>query len=142
MILYTTVGTADLARSVRFYDAVFACLGVKRLDDIGEGWAGWGQDYDHGFGFWVSPTWNGAQPSCGNGTMFAFRAADAGQVDAFHHTALAHGGNDEGPPGTRSYYGPRFYVAYVRDPDGNKLACVFHHYEGGAIPAGAATQPQ
>jgi catechol 2,3-dioxygenase-like lactoylglutathione lyase family enzyme len=61
--------------------------------------------------------------------MIAFRAADETQVHAFHAAALLHGGSDEGPPGTRPYYEPNFYVAYVRDPDGNKLACVYHKHK-------------
>jgi predicted lactoylglutathione lyase len=56
--------------------------------------------------------------------MVAFPASTAVQVDQFHATALAMGGADEGPPGHRAHYGPHFYAAYVRDPDGNKLACV------------------
>jgi hypothetical protein len=45
-------------------------------------------------------------------------------VDAFHSAALAHGGISEGAPGLRTHYNPDFYAAYVRDPDGNKLAAV------------------
>ena len=63
-----------------------------------------------------------------NGTMIAFRAGSDAEVRAFHAAALEYGGTDEGAPGTRTYYQPSFYVAYVRDPDGNKLACVFHRY--------------
>jgi hypothetical protein len=61
--------------------------------------------------------------------MLAFAGKNEKQVQDFHAAALAHGGSDEGPPGTRPYYEPWFYVAYVRDPDGNKLACVFHHHK-------------
>jgi catechol 2,3-dioxygenase-like lactoylglutathione lyase family enzyme len=61
--------------------------------------------------------------------MFAFRATDEAQVQAFHRAALKHGGSDEGAPGTRPHYDPTFYVAYVRDPDGNKLACAYHKYK-------------
>ena len=56
--------------------------------------------------------------------MLAFLAADRAAVDAFHAAALAHGGDDEGPPGVREGMDPVFYAAYVRDPDGNKL-CAF-----------------
>jgi hypothetical protein len=66
--------------------------------------------------------------------MFAFKAESAEQVRAFHAAGLLNGGADEGAPGTRSYYEPEFYVAYLRDPDGNKLAAVFHHYERSANP--------
>jgi catechol 2,3-dioxygenase-like lactoylglutathione lyase family enzyme len=46
------------------------------------------------------------------------------EVEEFHAAALAHGGACEGPPGLRTEYNPDFYAAYVRDPDGNKLAIV------------------
>lgn len=130
MLLYATLGTADLPRAVAFYDAVMTVLGQPRLPGWADGWAGWGQDYDEGFGLWLCPPFDGAPPSAGNGSMLAFRAADAAQVRAFHAAGLAHGGRDEGAPGTRPAYGPGFYAAYLRDPDRHKLACVFHRYSG------------
>ena len=128
MILYSTAGTADLERAIRFYDAVFAVLGVGRAPGWVEGWAGWGGSYDEGYSFWVCHPFDRRAPSPGNGVMFAFRAGNESQVQAFHAAALRHGGTDEGAPGTRPYYEPWFYVAYVRDPDGNKLACVYHKH--------------
>ncbi|MDE1172642.1 MAG: VOC family protein [Parvibaculaceae bacterium] len=135
LLLYTTVGVSDFARSVAFYDAVFATLGYPRSPETsdGEGWAGWGPDYDGGVSFWICPPFNGRPVTSGNGTMIALRAASEAQVDAFHAEALAHGGASEGAPGVRERYGPDFYAAYVRDPDGNKLACVFHHHVPGAV---------
>jgi catechol 2,3-dioxygenase-like lactoylglutathione lyase family enzyme len=129
MTLYTTVGVSDLARSVRFYDAVFATLGYRQSAGADKGWAGWGPSYDDGVSFWICRPFDGQAPSPGNGAMVAFRARNAAEVRAFHAAALSHGGTDEGAPGTREIYEPSFYVAYVRDPDGNKLACVFHRYD-------------
>lgn len=129
MLLYAMLGTNDLPRAARFYDAVFAVLGQTRLDGYGEGWAAWGQGYDDGFGFFIGPPFDGQPATAGNGTMLAFRADSAAQVRAFHAAGLAHGGSDEGAPGTRPDYGPSFYVAYLRDPDGNKLAAVFHRHD-------------
>jgi hypothetical protein len=60
--------------------------------------------------------------------MFAFRADNADIVRRFHAAGLRAGGKNEGVPGTRTAYGPDFYVAYLRDPDGHKLACVCQHY--------------
>ncbi len=76
--------------------------------------------------------------------MFAFRAKDEAQVQAFHTAALEHGGSVEGAPGTRPYYPPTFYVAYVRDPDGYKLACVYQipirsEFEDRAVAVRTAT---
>lgn len=128
MLLYATLGTADLARAVRFYEAVMAVMGQPRLPDWDDGWAGWGQDYDQGFSLCLCPPFDGAAATAGNGSMLAFRADSAAQVRAFHAAGLANGGRDEGAPGVRQQYGPGFYAAYLRDPDGNKLACVFHRY--------------
>ena len=56
--------------------------------------------------------------------MVALWAKSWREVEAFHASALAHGGTSEGAPGLRLAYNPDFYAAYVRDPDGNKLAVV------------------
>ena len=58
-------------------------------------------------------------------THVAFQAADRAMVDAFHKTAFAHGGTDNGAPGPRSYH-PGYYAAFVLDPDGNNIEAVFH----------------
>lgn len=121
------LGTDDLARSVRFYDPVMAVLGLSRLPDPPRSWAGWGPA--DGCGLWLCPPYDGGHASHGNGTMISFRADTAAQVRAFHATALAHGGTDDGPPGTRPHYSPDFYVGYVRDPDGHKLACACWTYD-------------
>ncbi|MGE0213855.1 MAG: VOC family protein [Parvibaculaceae bacterium] len=128
-ILYTTVGVSDFGRSLKFYEAVFGALSIPRSPDLADGWAGWGPDYDNGVSFWICPPFDGKPPTAGNGTMIALRARNEAEVDAFHAAAAANGGTSEGSPGTRALYGPSFYVAYVRDPDGNKLACAWHRYD-------------
>ena len=72
----------------------------------------------------IMKPYDGNAATVGNGSMPSFEAPSRAAVDAFHRAALAHGGTDEGAPGIRDAYGPEFYVAYVRDPDGNKLAAV------------------
>lgn len=129
MILYTTLGVSDLPRATRFYDAVMAPLGHVRRTDSSAGWSAWGPPYDDGVSLWICPPFDGTEATFGNGTMVAFRAASAAEVRAFHTAALTAGGSDEGAPGVRPQYDPQFYAAYVRDPDGNKLACVFHRYD-------------
>lgn len=126
-IMEFILGSGDLARSVRFYDPVMAVLGLSRLGDAPKNWVGWGGD--GGMGLWLCLPYDGQPASHGNGTMVSFRASSAAQVRAFHATALAHGGTDEGAPGTRPAYSPDFYVAYVRDPDGHKLACSYWTYD-------------
>jgi predicted lactoylglutathione lyase len=66
---------------------------------------------------WASDDWS-------NGSMVAFGARSWKEVDDFHAAALARGGSSEGAPGLRPQYNPGFYAAYVRDPDGNKVAAV------------------
>jgi catechol 2,3-dioxygenase-like lactoylglutathione lyase family enzyme len=133
MFTYACLGSSDLRRSAAFYDPVLACLGLSRCrpkDQRGndwEGWLGWGHYADDGLSelaLWVCSPLDGRVASAGNGTMLAFRAGSWAQVDGFHAAATAHGGCSEGEPGLRAHYNPDFYAAYVRDPNGNKLAAV------------------
>jgi catechol 2,3-dioxygenase-like lactoylglutathione lyase family enzyme len=127
---YVCLGSADLRRSVAFYDPVMGALGLGRCDTGDEDesdWLGWGAYADAGqfeLALWLCEPFNGQPPTAGNGTMVALRAASWQQVRSFHEQALLHGGTSEGEPGLRPHYGAEFYVAYVRDPDGNKLAAV------------------
>lgn len=72
--------------------------------------------------FYVKPPFDGRPASAGNGTMVAFGMDTQAQVRALHAAGLAAGGRDEGGPGFRAAYGPHFYVGYLRDPQGNKIA--------------------
>jgi len=131
MFSYIMLGTNDLPRSIHFYDAVMPTLGHRRCEPTDEsGWdniAGWGT-YENGglqeLALWVSVPFDGKPATSGNGTMIAFAASTRTQVDSFHQAAMENGGTSEGAPGIRERYAPDFYVAYVRDPDGNKLAAV------------------
>lgn len=132
MFTYMTLGTSDLQRSIRFYDPVMAALGIERCATPGEeqdwqGWAGWGLYQSKGekeMALWLCQPFNGKPATVGNGTMVALVAGSWAQVRNFHAAALAHGGSSEGGPELRRQYNPDFYSAYVRDPDGNKLAAV------------------
>ncbi len=122
MIAYSTVGVNDMARSIAFYDAVFAPLGASR-ETTSETWTGYRRAGERAWFFLTRP-FNRAAASNGNGAMLAFLAESREAVDAFHVQALAHGGVCEGQPGVREGMNPVFYAAYVRDPDGAKL-CAF-----------------
>lgn len=131
MFRYVCLGTQDPARARVFYDRVLATLDIHRVDTGDEGfelgWSGWGTYNDEGreeLALWLCPPFDGAPASPGNGVMVAFNAATRTQVDAFHAAAMAAGGTSEGEPGLRPQYNTDFYAAYVRDPDGNKLAAV------------------
>lgn len=71
---------------------------------------------------YINPTFDGRPASAGNGAMVAFEAHTQLQVRDLHAAALAAGGRDEGPPGFRKDYGPRFEVGNLRDPQGIKIA--------------------
>lgn len=125
MIAYVTVGVDDIARAKRFYSAFLPALdyGLKEGPE-GLSFAlpvvpGQKPVFPD---FYVKPTFDGRAASAGNGTMVAFEARSQKQVRALHAAALAAGGSDEGQPGFRAAYGPHFYVGYLRDPQGNKIA--------------------
>ena len=116
---HVTVGTNDLERSRRFYDAVLAPLGYKRIKDLGDRGSCWGQSAEE---FMVLTPADGKPASAANGGTVSFEAPSRAAVAAFHKAALDQGGKDEGAVGPRSFW-PHAYAGYVRDLDGNKLAC-------------------
>ena len=126
MITYVCLGTNDLDRAARFYDAALAALGYGRYDMSNESgvdvWLGWGSPSQLALS--ICAPFDGRPATAGNGTMVALDAKSWQQVDLFFAAALAHGGTSEGAPGLRPHYNPDFCAAYVRDPDGNKLAAV------------------
>lgn len=117
MIGYVTLGTNDLARAAKFYDAIAAELDTPRMMEF-DGFIAWGKP-GGGAGIGLTKPFDGNPASVGNGVMVAFEAKDKEQVDRLYQIALAHGGTCEGPPGPRGDGG--FYAGYFRDPDGNKL---------------------
>lgn len=120
MIHHVSVGSNDIPRARRFYDAVLPILGLlpMRL-------AGSGLDYGSGhFLFSVETPVDGKPATAGNGSHVAFAAGRRGIVDQFHAAALAHGGTSDGVPGLRPEYDAHYYAAFVRDPDGNKIEAV------------------
>lgn len=124
MIAYVTLGARDLDQGVAFYDAVLEPVGFRRFARH-DGFVAYGPDgRSEGQTIWVCRPFDGHEARGGNGVMLALDGADHAAVDAFHAAAMAHGASDEGGPGLREHYGPNWYAAYVRDPTGNKLACV------------------
>ncbi len=126
MAIFTHVvlGTNDLERSRKFYDATLGTVGVKRVMNM-ENASLWGTE---GPEFMVTKPANGQPATHANGGTVSFAAPDRAAVHKFHETALANGGTCEGPPGPRSFP-PTAYAAYVRDPDGNKL-CTYSFVPG------------
>jgi Lactoylglutathione lyase and related lyases len=130
MFSHVMVGSNDIERSKRFYNALLGVLGVLGVGEPFRSRNKTGQTrlfYRHDGGtFCVSEPVNGEQASFANGGTIGFRCTSPEQVRQIHDTAVAHGGTSiEDPPGLReSELGP-MYLAYVRDPDGNKL-CAMH----------------
>ena len=122
MFSHVMVGSNDVERSKKFYDALFDAIGAKPGREDGKG-----VNYLHnGALFMVRPPKNGEPATNGNGSTIGFTIDSPEQVKAWHDAAVANGGRSiEDPPGIRpGTFGP-LYLAYVRDPDGNKL-CGLH----------------
>lgn len=123
IISHITLGTNDKERSAKFYDAVLGAIGFVRLPKPTEKPLAYERDGQMPTIYIYTPE-DGRAATWGNGTHVAFIAETRAQVDAFHDHALGTGGTSEGAPGPRPHYGPDYYAAYVRDPDGNKLQAV------------------
>jgi catechol 2,3-dioxygenase-like lactoylglutathione lyase family enzyme len=122
MFSHIMVGSNDIERSKRFYDALFDSIGANpgREDEKGV-------NYMHnGAVFMVRPPLDGGEATHGNGSTIGFTVNSPEQVQAWHDAGVASGGTSiENPPGIRQgTFGP-LYLAYLRDPDGNKL-CALH----------------
>ena len=122
MFSHVMVGVTDLERSRQFYDALLATIGVPP-----------GIPNKNRY-FYRSPTGTfgittpiNGEPAChANGGTIGFAMQTPEQADAFHAAGLAHGGTTcEDPPGWRDNGVGKLYLAYLRDPDGNKL-CALH----------------
>ena len=120
MIDHVSVGVRDLAAAAAFYDAVLSTLGYQRLDTRPHT-AGWGKKYSE---FWINLRPNMAAIPADSGVHICLRAVSKEAVNAFHATALANGGASDGAPGPRKNDDPRYYAAFIRDPDGNRLEAV------------------
>ena len=122
MFSHVMFGSNDLERSRRFYDAVLGTLGIPPgfLDKHRYFYRG------NGGLFGFSTPIDGESACHANGGTVGFAADDPEKVNAFHEAGLANGGTSiEDPPGWRDSAFGRFYLAYLRDPDGNKI-CALH----------------
>ena len=120
MIGYTTLGTNDMKRAAKFYDALLQEFGAKRAMET-EKLILWGAGPGQPMLSVIKP-FDGKNATVGNGVMVALAAKSKAQVDSVYKKAIELGGKDEGPPGNR---GEGFYAGYFRDLDGNKLNAFF-----------------
>lgn len=127
MFNHVMVGSNDIERSKIFYDAVLGTLGVGEPFQAAAGSGHMRLFYRHDGGtFCVTQPINGEPATAANGGTIAFKCTSPDQVARFHDTAVAHGGHSiEEPPGLREGSLGAMHLAYVRDPDGNKL-CAIH----------------
>lgn len=126
MLDHVGFAVSDAERSRAFYEAALTPLGIGLVMSVTPEQTESGGTA-HGFGREDNPFfWIGDNERVGEGTHVAFSAETRDQVDAFYEAALAAGGRDNGAPGLRAQYGPNYYAAFVRDPDGLNIEAVCH----------------
>jgi len=117
------VGSNDIARSKKFYDALFSAMGAQPGTEVREGRLA----YAHNGGrFLVTKPIDGKPARQANGGTIGFAMSNSEEVNAWHKAAVANGGTSiEDPPGERQGPAGKMYLAYLRDPDGNKLCGLY-----------------
>ncbi len=120
MIDHVSITVGDLSASGAFYDVVLGTIGLTRMvakaDTIG-----FGKTYPE---FWLNARPGTAPGAENSGAHICLRARNIDAVDAFHNAAIGAGGSDDGPPGPRPEYSGRYYAAFIRDLDGNRIEVV------------------
>lgn len=123
MFSHVMVGANDLDLSRRFYDAVLGAIGARPGATDAKGRTSW---LHKGAVFMLTAPINGEPASCGNGMTIGFQCDSSAMVDAWHEAGVAHGGTAiEDPPGIRELPFGKLYLAYLRDPAGNKLCAMY-----------------
>lgn len=125
MLSYIRIGANDIPLSGRFYAAILTPLGYTKKDVVN------GIEFTYPdvpgrasgpAAVYVAKPFDGQEATVGNGSMTAFQAETQEMVRNVHAAGLQAGGSDEGAPGFRADYSDHFYVGYLRDPLGNKVA--------------------
>lgn len=127
MFSHVLLGSNDIEKSKRFYDAVLKTLGAGEALRNESATGHVRLFYRHeGSTFGISEPINGEAATCANGGTIGFKCSSPEQVQQFHDVAVAHGGQSvEDPPGLRESSMGSMHLAYVRDPDGNKLCVIY-----------------
>ena len=121
MIGFVMVGTNDLDKAIKFYDAMLETINLKRAV-TNEKYAGYSsKERPEDIEFYVTNPVDKKKATYGNGTQISFAVNSKGTVDKFYNLGIKLGGKDEGAPGIRS----EDYYCYIRDLDGNKIICAF-----------------
>jgi catechol 2,3-dioxygenase-like lactoylglutathione lyase family enzyme len=123
MFSHVAVGTNDLEKAKRFYDAVLGALGYG--ESLPRAAGGYVYPSDSGF-FIICEPRDGQSATPANGGTIGFTCQSTGEVDLWHSAGVANGGQSvEDPPGVRNTASGGVYLAYLRDPDGNKLCALY-----------------
>ena len=126
MFSHIMIGANDIQKSKKFYDAILGTMGHEpgKVDEKGRCF------YHTKKGIFMLSKPIDGKPACnGNGSTIGFAAKDPATADAWHEAGLAHGGKScEDPPGVRESALGKLYLAYLRDPSGNKI-CALHRVE-------------
>jgi catechol 2,3-dioxygenase-like lactoylglutathione lyase family enzyme len=117
MFDHVSIGVSDIKRAGAFYDAVLKPLDVTRLHD-GDTALGYGEK---SAGLWLLAANKPVKADMESGLHFCFKAKSRAAVDGFYTAALKAGGKDNGKPGVRADYSPKYYAAFVVDPDGYRI---------------------
>jgi catechol 2,3-dioxygenase-like lactoylglutathione lyase family enzyme len=130
MIDHVSVGVRNLDRAANFYELTLAPLGLSRVVTR-PATIGFGKAYPE---FWINLRTDMTPVEPGSGVHICLRAKSTDEVDAFHAAALKAGGSSDGAPGLRPHDRVRYYAAFVRDPDGNRIEAVtFPKDEAGGV---------
>jgi catechol 2,3-dioxygenase-like lactoylglutathione lyase family enzyme len=120
MFDHISIGVRDVPRSKRFYDAVLEPLGYRCLSEDAAT-LGYGGSR---VALWIGKVDRPVPADDGSNLHFCFAAPSRKAVDAFHAAAITAGGRDNGAPGVRKDYGPKYYAAFV-DPDGYRIEAYY-----------------
>jgi len=120
MIDHVSVSVSNLERSARFYELTLAPLGLAKVVTR-PATIGFGKAYPE---FWINLRPEMTPVAADSGNHICLRAKSTGEVDAFHEAALKAGGVSDGAPGIRPHERVKYYAAFIRDPDGNRVEAV------------------
>ncbi|MCE2574427.1 VOC family protein [Komagataeibacter sp. FNDCR2] len=124
MFSHITIGANDIEASRKFYDSTLGALGIKPAQTDAKGRLLYATDTGR---LMVTKPINGQPATGANGGTIGFGASSAAAVNAWHAAGVANGGvTCENPPGIRQTTVGALYLAYLRDPAGNKLCAVYH----------------
>ncbi len=121
ILSHVSIGTNKFDAAQKFYDAVMAAIGAKRVFEF-PGAIAYGKEFPE---FWLQEPADGGTAETANGVHFGFVADSKDAVHAFYDAAVAAGASGDGEPGPRPHYGEPYYGCFVRDLDGHKIEATY-----------------